>query len=249
MEDIIRNIFLSIILLMATSLSFAHSGDVLYVVGKVCDDNTDPIEYAVVSLVDKMNRQVKTILTNADGNFRLEGIIPGKYKLLITHLSYMSYKEEIDIYHNRELGRITLKAESYEIEEVKVFARAIQYGSDSYTISMHNNSLTRGKNAYEILRFLPYVTNRQGTLQILGQNVSRVRINGVLLSDVRELEAIQAEHLDKIEIVFVGRLDEFNNGSGGEINIELDRPKDRGYWGSVAVKSSMNFKYDIQGKI
>lgn len=62
-----------------------------YIVGQVVNTITgDPIGGATISVVNQNNIQLKTVLTDSQGNYTIEGLPPGSYNLVVSATDFQS---------------------------------------------------------------------------------------------------------------------------------------------------------------
>ncbi len=88
MKGLLSIIIISLILVASQSLSAQNNG---IIQGKVCDDHTgNPLPGTTV--VIKGGGFFSATVTDLDGNYKLNNIIPGKYKLIVGHTGYKSRK-------------------------------------------------------------------------------------------------------------------------------------------------------------
>lgn len=182
------------------SVVLAQNAGQYHVEGTVIDSASNPVTGAVVSLSTLDGIDIASQMTDIKGSFKFDAISSGKYELLITHLSYVVHSQALEVTGNCFLDTIILAMNPYAIASASIYGSRIQHGS-----------------------YLPYVTNVDGGIKILGQEVGLMRLNGIKITDPQELEAIQANNLDKIEVVLFSRLDQSGSGPGGEINIKTKK--------------------------
>ena len=211
--------------------------------GVVLDSVSNPVDYSTVILSTPDGRSVNYAVTDTSGCFRLENTVPGKYQLTISNIAYKTRNIPLEIIDRDWFAKIVLEKGTLITEDVVITASRIKRKSDGYVVSFQNNPLTSGKNAAEAIGYLPSVKAIGGSFMIQGQPVSRIRINGMTISDPKELEALQAENIDHVEVVLTGKMDEFDAGPGGEINITLKKSPVGGFIGSVTGVYSAYFKH------
>ena len=211
--------------------------------GIVLDSVSNPVDYSTVILSTPDGRSVNYAVTDKSGGFRLENTAPGQYHLIISNIAYKTQDIPLEIIDRDWFAKIVLERDPLITEDVVVTASRIKRKSDGYVVSFQHNPITSGKNAAEAIGYLPSVKVIGGSFMIQGQPVSRIRINGMTISDPKELEALQAENIDQVEVVLTGKMDEFDAGSGGEINITLKKSPVGGFIGSVTGVYSAYFKH------
>ena len=212
--------------------------------GVVIDSLSVPIAGAVVQLSAVANSTLSVFaISDQNGVFTLSNVPAGEFALITSHISYQSKTTSCSITGDVRLSTIVLTENVYAIEAVTVSPNNLIQSIDRYTALLRNDPITKGKTTSEVLAFLPAVSNREGQLKIFGQDVSRVRINGVLIEDRKELDAIQADNIDNVEIVYISGVNDMAAGSGGEINIKLKKTNDGGFYGSLMASTTINYKY------
>lgn len=232
------------LLLIASNLmSMSQTAPKYLISGVVRDSVSNPADYSTVILATLDGRRVNYTVTDKSGGFRLEKIAPGKYLLVISNMAYKTRNIRLEIIDRDWFGEITLENDPLLAKEVVVTANRIKRKPGGYVVSFQNNPLASGKNAAEAIGFLPSVKAIDGSFMIQGQPVSRIRINGMTISSPKELEALRADQIDHVEIVLTGAMDEFDAGSGGEINITLKKSPVGGFIGSVTGVYSAYFKH------
>ncbi|HIW10431.1 MAG TPA: carboxypeptidase-like regulatory domain-containing protein, partial [Candidatus Rikenella faecigallinarum] len=163
--------------------------------GVVLDSVSNPVDYSTVILSTPDGRSVNYAVTDTSGCFRLENTVPGKYQLTISNIAYKTRNIPLEIIDRDWFAKIVLEKGTLITEDVVITASRIKRKSDGYVVSFQNNPLTSGKNAAEAIGYLPSVKAIGGSFMIQGQPVSRIRINGMTISDPKELEALQAENI------------------------------------------------------
>lgn len=202
-----------------------------------------PVDFAtiaVLSIGDSL--YVQGNISNEKGEFKLENISPGKYILNIRHLLYKCKYIDIDIRENIELSPILMEENTIELGAVTVTANTIQHKVDRYVVTLQNNPITKGNSTREVLALMPGVTSEENMLKINGRDVSEIYVDGHKLRDRAELDAIQAENIDKVEIVHMSGSEENASNMGGIIYVKLKKVTNGGYYGSVSGNFSLHLK-------
>jgi hypothetical protein len=207
--------------------------------GSITDSLGHPVANAVVILRSENGDNQFSQICDNGGKFRFTGIAAEQYLIKVLHASYDEYNSSLNVNSDMSLEPIVLHDNIREIEAVMVTANTIRYGADNYVVSMQNNPLTNGRNALDILGYLPHVKDVNGEITILGQVVGTIRINGIIITDKEELKSIQAENLGDIEVVLTPR--HSTDSRGGEINLRLKKTADGGFYGSLVGQSSAYF--------
>lgn len=119
------------------------------------------------------------------------------------------------------------------LDEVAVVASRTTNNAEGYTTSLRGSKLTKGKNAEETLRLLPNISLENETFKINGLPVGDIYLNGDKLRDVSELRTISGDMMDKVVVKYLEEGEQHESLSGGAIYIQLRRPSESGYYGSV----------------
>ncbi|MFO7844880.1 MAG: carboxypeptidase-like regulatory domain-containing protein, partial [Bacteroidales bacterium] len=121
-----------IFLFLLVMLSFKANAQKYSFSGNVYDINKNPLYYAAVNLKGTHIYD----LTDENGQYILEDIVPGKYTLYVTILGYQSIEKEIEITKDVINYDLYLKESSLALDEVVVTAKVSQSkeGSTTYKI-------------------------------------------------------------------------------------------------------------------
>lgn len=130
----------------------------------------------------------------------------------------------------------TLKAQ--ELDEATVVASRIVRNADGYVISLRGSDITRGHLTSDVLGWLPDVIEDNGSYKINNLTVSEIYVDGIKISDDKELKAIPANAIDNIRIKYLNDISKKASQAGGSIWITLKKPKEVGYYASLAGKTT-----------
>ncbi len=211
--------------------------------GVLSDTSGKMVDFATITILSVIDSSyIKGSISNENGNFKIEDIPQGEYILNISHLLYKRKYINIDIEKNTVLNPVLMEENTVELGLITVEANVIQHKADRYIVSLKNNPITKGNNTNEVLALMPGITNEENTLKINGREVSEIYVDGRKLRDRRELDAIQAEYIDKVEIVHMSGSEETAANMGGIIYVKLNKVSDGGYYGSVSGDFSVKLE-------
>jgi ferric enterobactin receptor len=214
--------------------------------GKVTDAVSKlPVDYATVSLFKQGNDSpFNGISTDVKGNFNIENVPAGDYKLTIDFLGYTRSVINHVIVNaggNAALGNILLKPVQNQLNTVNVVAKApiIENRIDKMVYNAANDLTAQGGVALDVLKKVPQVTvDIDGNVELQGNANIRFLINGkpssifgASLADA--LQSIPASQIKSIEVVTSPGAKYDAAGTGGIINIILKDSKVSGINGSV----------------
>jgi hypothetical protein len=86
------------------------------------EPGSDPVKKALIELIAENQTEGGnyTALTGADGSFRIESIVPGRYRLFVERTGY----QEIDKHHRRSEGRVLTLSAGQELKDVIIRLQA-----------------------------------------------------------------------------------------------------------------------------
>ena len=76
------------VLVLFTLLSQNKSAEIT---GRLLNLNQEPVPYSTIALFDSDSVLIRGAISDADGNFILQNIVAGTYKLMITNIEYETY--------------------------------------------------------------------------------------------------------------------------------------------------------------
>jgi ferric enterobactin receptor len=249
MKKLIGIIVCTFVLLTLKSQSPGKLNGSASISGKVQDSLSGHVlEYATVTLLDKLNEKTLTgTTTNPAGQFVLENIPTGNYKLLIEFIGYKPVSlPNISIAKKNEaldLKTIRLAKDSKLLSTVTVTARAklIENKIDKLVYNAEKDLTSQGGVATDILKKVPQISvDVDGNVELSGSTSIRFLINGKpstafgsSITDV--LQSIPASQIKSIEVVTNPGAKYDAQGLGGIINIILKQNTARGINGNLSL--------------
>nr|WP_294943772.1 outer membrane beta-barrel family protein [uncultured Mucilaginibacter sp.] len=216
--------------------------------GSVIDSLTKkPVEYATISLF-KSGGTVPTngVLTDEKGNFKLDNIKSGSYKITISFLGYKT--KTIDPVTttagkpDANLGGVILPPSARALKEVQVVGQQalIENKIDKIVYNAEKDLTAAGGTATDLLSKVPMVSvDMNGNVSVRGDGNVRVLINGkpsgatsASLSDV--LKSIPADQIKTIEVITSPSAKYDAEGSAGIINIITKQKNVSGFSGGIS---------------
>jgi len=206
--------------------------------GTVVDfQNQSPIEYASIALINSVdNLIVAGQVSNKNGNFTLQNIKPGTYKLKIYFVGYEErLLENIKVNNqNIQLDAIQLKISNQTLDEVVVTSKkANSYNKiDKQQYKASQFETAKGGSAIDVIKNLPSITvNGQGDISLRGSNGFMVLVNGkpVLTDAATILSQLPANTIQNIELITAPSAKYDPDGKGGIINIVTTKGSGDGF--------------------
>ena len=221
------------------------SAQSLYTIsGRVIEENTESIPYAVVSLMDKQSQKaIVQTTTDANGYFSLSAK-SSEVQIVIFASGYESYQgQAFFLQQNIQLGNIILKTSITELSDVVVTASSkkpvVRLENGKIIFSPKESAVTLGGNAFDALKKIPGVlVDNTNTISIMGKKGTVVFINGkstyMQAEDLASfLKSISASQIKNIEILLNPSAQYDAEGSSGIINIVLSKTHIEGTFLSV----------------
>ena len=207
-----------------------------------------PLEYATITLfVSGNSKAINGTVTDKSGNFSINDIADGNYRILVEFLGYkaVSFNNVIIGKGNvsADLKRIALAPVKASMEAVTVTASAklIENKIDKLVYNAEKDITSQSGVASDILKKVPQVSvDVDGNVQLAGSSGVRFLINGkpstAFGSNVAEvLQSIPASQIKSIEVITNPGAKYDAQGIGGIINIILKSSKAKGYNGNLSL--------------
>ncbi|WKV11556.1 TonB-dependent receptor [Marivirga harenae] len=251
----VRNNTLKLFILILISLG-SHSAwaQTTSVSGKLVDAKTkEPLAYANVSVLDANDEIVTGTVTPESGVFQFQ-VESGEYNLRIQFISYQTINRKLVANTSTiDFGTIELSEDVNQLSEVEVVARRPQMEMklDKRVFNVGEDLSNIGSNAESLLDNLPSVTvDIEGNVSLRGSGNVRILIDGrpsglVGISGGSALRQIQADMIERVEVITNPSARYEAEGNAGIINIIMKKEKKGGFNGSV----STNLGYPYIGGI
>jgi outer membrane receptor protein involved in Fe transport len=240
--------FFSTILTAQAQMPSAGSGIKGRISGTVIDSITKkPVDYATISISRSGGKAILNgTLTDEKGNFKLNDIAPGSYKISVTFIGYPT--KVIDPVTttlskpDNNMGTVVIAPSAKALSAVTVQGTTpvIENRIDKIVYNAEKDITSAGGNATDLLRKVPLVSvDLDGKPSLRGDQNVRILINGkpsgALSSSVADvLRTIPSDQIKSIEVITSPSAKYDAEGSGGIINI-ITKTKDvSGLSGSVS---------------
>jgi outer membrane receptor protein involved in Fe transport len=247
-----KRIFIFILFFASVITAKAQFGGGSSIVGKisgtVIDSATkEPMPYATVSLYyANGHAPITGALTDDKGNFKLNEVKPGSYKLSFVFVGYPTKTITGVITTlakpDRNVGIIRVASSAKALGEIQVTGKAplIENHIDKIVYNAEKDITNVGGNASDVLQKVPLVSEDiNGNVSLRGDPNVRVLINGkpsgamsANLADV--LKTIPADQIKSIEVITSPSAKYDAEGSAGIINIITKQKNVSGVSGSVS---------------
>jgi outer membrane receptor protein involved in Fe transport len=216
--------------------------------GNIIDSlSKKPVDYATISLFKSgAKTPINGVLTDEKGNFKLDNISAGKYKITVSFIGYPTKTIDPVVTTaskpDNNMGTIVIAPGARALSTVQVVGQAplIENKIDKIVYNAEKDLTATGGNATDVLQKVPLVAvDINGNVSLRGDGNVRVLINGkpsgatsASLSDV--LKTIPADQIKSIEVVTSPSAKYDAEGSAGIINIITKSKSTSGLSGSVS---------------
>ena len=211
--------------------------------GYVTDAAGKPLEFATAALYTADSVLRGGSVTDATGLFRFSGVSAGHYTLEVRLIGFQTVHKQVDVGPSHtDAGVITLAETGVGLSEVTVTAAAppVLQKSDRLVVRPEVYMLTAGKNAADVVRQLPgVITESTGGYSVVGKPAV-VYINGkpadLTGASVEQLlKTLQAERIERVELITNPPARYEAAHSGAIIDIRLRRDESMGYNGTASA--------------
>ena len=250
-------------LLLLLSLALPWSGAAqTTLTGLVTDEAGGAIAFANVLLLNPADSTlVMGELTGESGRYAIEDVAPADYLLAITMLGYSEKYAPLKVLPGRrslDLGTTVLADQVQTLEQIEVTARKplFEQKIDRLVVNVSSSITSAGSSAFDVLARSPgVVVNRQSNaISMAGKQGVVVMINGKIsrmsaAALVQMLKGMNADNIEKIELITTPPANFDAEGNAGFINIVLKRNTDFGLNGSFALNAGYGFREKFGGSL
>lgn len=222
------------------------------ITGQIVDSlSKDVVEFANIALYRQRDSSLVTgTMTDAQGNFKLEKLTPGRFYLEIKFIGYKSRVINNVMVSPRtpqvSVGAIGILSSSQDIEAVVVTGekRMLQHNLDKKVINVDKDIASQGGTALDVLQNVPSVdVDTDGNVSLRGSSNVNILIDG-RPSNLTSMDELPAQMIESIEVITNPSARYDPDGLSGIINIVLKKKKEVGYNGMVSIMAGTGDKYN-----
>jgi ferric enterobactin receptor len=224
-------------------------------------ETTQALEYATVVIYRSADSSFAGGgITGPGGIFDID-LKPGNYYAEIQFLAYRTITlTDIEVRRGRssyDIGELLLSPDSGMLDEVEIIAERsqVEMTLDKRVFNIGRDITATATNAMDVLENLPSITvDVDGNVSLRGDEGVRILIDGKMsglvgLSSRDALRSLQADMIDRIEVVTNPSVRYDAEGSSGIINIVLKRDRRSGFNGSFDLSTGLPFQAGISGSV
>ena len=247
-----------ILLLLLVSISFSQYGQGrpgkgkpggCEISGSIIDSKTNkPIEYASISIIMADGNIQTGGITNYNGEFKIDGIKPGNYSVVIEFMGYstikipnikLSYRDTM----KKNLGEVMLESSVLQLEAVKVIddKPIYEFETDKLVYNASDDIVAGSGTAEDVLNKVPMVTvDQDGEVSLRGNPNVKILLNGRPNRQGGDVDNIPASLIEKVEVITSPSAKYDPEGMAGIINIVLKKGEYEGLNGSIKINGKHN---------
>jgi ferric enterobactin receptor len=226
-----------------------HGTSGFKITGRLLDSvSRHPLEYATISLyLNESKKPVDGTVSDNKGNFAVNNIAPGKYKLVAEFLGYKPHTLMnllVDKDHPvADEKDILLQSKAMTLQSITISGqpKIIENKIDKLVFNAERDLTSQVGVATDILKKVPQVSvDVDGNVQLAGSSNIHFLINGkpstAFGSDIADvLQSIPASQIKSIEVITNPGAKYDAQGTGGIINIILKNNNSQGINGNLSL--------------
>lgn len=175
--------------------------------GKVMDGKEQPVDGVAVILQTLDSVYVDAVVTDTLGDFRLNHPLDQSYRLIFQHILYNMVEKEIT---TANVGTVVLEEKDYQLAEITVKGERPQVKLEGGKLTYDIPQLMKDKtatNAFEIIKDLPGLIERNDNLELVGASRLNIILNGQLTTMsadqlIQLLKTMPASRVEKAEVMY-----------------------------------------------
>ena len=175
--------------------------------GKVMDGKEQPIDGVAVILQTLDSVYVDAVVTDTLGDFRLNHPLDQSYRLIFQHILYNTIGKKIT---TANVGTVVLEEKDYQLAEITVKGERPQVKLEGGKLTYDIHQLMKDKtatNAFEIIKDLPGLIERNDNLELVGASRLNIILNGQLTTMsadqlIQLLKTMPASRVEKAEVMY-----------------------------------------------
>jgi len=210
--------------------------------GNLKNDQGEMVEFANIVLYEVTgDKLVKGVVTDADGNFKIEKINSGNFYLKAMMLGYTDFQSEaftLDESKTSHTLDMVLASEATMLDAVEVVAKVplLEQRADRMVVNVAKSLTSVNGSLMEVMKKVPGMLVVNGKLSMAGNSNPTILIDGrtTQYMDIQSmLREMPADNIERIEVIHQPGAEFEASGNGPIINIILKKNKLYGTNGSV----------------
>ncbi|KAF2333786.1 TonB-dependent receptor domain-containing protein [Flavobacterium daemonense] len=250
MKNMIRKIYLPVLLFIISQFSFAQKTTAIK--GNITDGKL-PVEFVDVVLknVSDSTKVTSYAVTDATGNFALENVPSGYYQLQLKLIGFKTISQKVKVTGSPiYIGTIVLQNDANLLNDVVVKSqkKQIQKTNEGFIFNAVSNISQSGGTATDMLKSIPTVAvDAEGGITLRGKT-PMILINGKN-SAITNMDQIAASSIESIEIISNPTAKYDANAESGIINVKLKKNNQSGINGAVVLGGGFGAKGRVNSSV
>lgn len=223
-------------------------GATVRVYGRIIDASTKKgVEFATVSLLAAAKDSlVGGALAEENGDFSMDGVPVGSYRLRIASLGYTTFEKPVTVTAGRteqDLGNLLFEPVATLLEPAEVTAERAQtqLQVDRRVYNVEKDLNVRGGNGLDVMKNVPGLSVDADDNVQLRNGSPQVMVDG--RPTALTLEQIPAGEIERVEVITNPGVSFDASSSGGIINVVLKKSTRPGYNGQVQASVGTTGRY------
>lgn len=249
MKNIMQKLAFLFLLLSISQFSFGQKSSIK---GTISDGKL-PIEFVDVVLknVTDSTKVASYAVTDASGNFLLENVLSGDYKLQFKLIGFKTFTQKVKFNGAPiSIGNITLQNDTNLLNAVVVKSqkKQIKKTDGGFIFNAVSNITQAGGTATDMLKNIPTVAvDADGGITLRGKS-PMILINGKN-SAITNMDQIAASSIESIEVISNPTAKYDANAESGIINIKLKKNNQSGMNGAVVLGGGFGAKGRLNSSV
>lgn len=263
MLRLILSVFSILLILQSVSAQPQQGMLPTLISGQVVEaDTQSPLAAATVAVWRDDSEELATgTVTTEDGRFRIEGLLPGDYYVVISFVGYTNARiDDVSLRPGNltiDLGTIALEPDEVRVEGVEVTAERdiVSIEIDRTTYNVRDDPSTVGGTVTDVLQNIPSVeVDLDGNVSLRGNQNVAIHMNGrpVPVSGdflAAFLRQIPAATVERVEVIPNPSARHDPEGMSGIINIITRQDIERGIGGGINIGAGTNTSLNASGNV
>lgn len=239
-----------LLFLSSTSSLFAQVKEVT-LSGKISEFGTnEKMPFVRVVLKNETDSSfVSGTISNEEGIFEFQNILPNTYVLVVSFAGYQTQTNSVFVGSNSDflnLGTLFLKPTTQNLTEIVVSGKQdeVRSNMDKKSFSVADNLSQTGGSALQAMENLPGISIQDGKVLLRGSDKLIILIDGKQsaltgFGSQSGLDNLPASSIERIEIINNPSSKYEANGNAGIINIILKKETKEGFNGKVGMGTGL----------
>ncbi len=227
--------------LLLTCFAFNSARAQSQITGILKDKQQQPIDFGEIHLTNEISKIVVSTYSNATGNFKLENITAGTYKIQFLYLGTVYDTRHLNVEKDLDMGIVTIDNQSQLTEiliegKKKIFETQI----DRTVFNVENSVIASTSDALDAIKATPGVIVTHNDIKIIGKSTISVMIDDKIVQLSGEdlnnyLKTLSADNIQKIEVITTPPAKYDAQGNSGLLNIVLKTKRENAWNNSVRL--------------